>query len=90
MDSAEQISKDNLAAAKNSGVVKTVKIYTAQDEDICKSCKPWHGKVFSIGKANFEKNIPPFIFCKNPKRFSYQTKNGCRCYWRPEEISLEY
>lgn len=81
-------------AWKQAGVVKSLKWYTAEDERVCPWCAPMHGKVISIdenffnkgdtvtGEDNSELNIDYSDVGAPPLHVS------CRCYIRPEEISL--
>jgi len=78
------LSRNNICEWVKSGTVKSLKLYTAEDEKVCKVCKEIHGKVFSIqtpAQINFVMENAHIKGCKN--------LFGCRCYWRPEEISLE-
>ncbi len=82
-------------AWRQSGVVKTLKWFTALDERVCEFCEPMNGKVIGIEEKWFEKGD------------SFEGRDGgkmdidysdieapplhanCRCYVRPEEISVE-
>jgi SPP1 gp7 family putative phage head morphogenesis protein len=71
----------NLRAWQVSGVVKTVKWYTAEDDKVCPQCQELDGKTVDIGEDFFaaeygERNQPP-------------VHPDCRCYIRPETISAD-
>lgn len=70
-----------LLSWKNTGVVKTVKIFSVGDELTCPACKAWHNKVILINSAVVGKTAPPYPFCKS--------KGGCRCDIRPEKMSID-
>ena len=71
----------NLQAWDQSGVVKTVMWYTAEDESVCAECDAMDGTEVDTGADFFsdsysDGSAPPL----HP---------DCRCYIRPEEISIE-
>jgi len=85
-------------AWKQTGVVKSLKWYTAEDERVCPFCAPLQGKVVSIEENFFAKGDTVEGTDESGKT---QTLNldyadvgapplhvSCRCYIRPEEISL--
>lgn len=80
---------------KQSGVVKTIKWYTASDERVCPYCAPLHGKVISIDENFFEKGDTITGSDGSKLKLDYADVSAgalhanCRCYTRPEEISLE-
>jgi Phage Mu protein F like protein len=62
-------------------VVKTLKWFTAEDDHVCPECAALDGKEIGIEDKFFEDDysdgeIPP----RHP---------DCRCYTRPDEISIE-
>lgn len=77
-----------------TGVVSTVKWYTAADERVCPWCEPMHGEVVDIKESFFDKgdthegsdgqvmNID-YADIENPPLHV-----DCRCYIRPEDISV--
>lgn len=101
-DSAEVLAKTlsfdatnsaNRTAWQQSGVVKTIKWYSAEDDDVCEFCRSIDGKVIDInavfvgagemtgadgGTMVFDSDV------RNPPLHL-----GCRCYCRPDEISIE-
>ena len=74
-----KIARDNLTAWRASGVVKSVRYYTAEDESVCPECAKRAGSTVPIDEAVIGVNIPPLSTCSN---------RHCRCYFRPQEISL--
>jgi SPP1 gp7 family putative phage head morphogenesis protein len=73
-------ASQNLAAWKKSGVVKTLKCYSAEDDDVCATCRQRHGSIVQIEEAVIGVNIPKFGDCARAQ---------CRCYFRPWDISTE-
>ena len=76
----QQAAVLNLAAWKASGVVKTLKYYSADDANVCAACKAHHGGVVSIWDAEIGANLPPLPDCSSRR---------CRCYFRPEDVSIQ-
>ena len=82
-------------AWKQSGVVKTIKWYTAADERVCQFCGPLHGKVIDINENFF--NLGDEMVGSEGGTLSIDYADveappvhpNCRCYTRPEEISIE-
>ncbi|MFA5128553.1 MAG: phage portal protein [Patescibacteria group bacterium] len=82
-------------AWKQSGVVKTLKWYTAEDEQVCEFCGPMHDKTVGVEEKWFDRgeeitgadggklNVD-YVDIENPPLHA-----NCRCYIRPEEISIE-
>jgi len=77
---AQQTAADNLAAWKASGVVKTLKWYSAADADVCATCRAHHGAVLNLSDAEIGVNLPPHPGCSSAR---------CRCYFRPWDISIQ-
>lgn len=79
---------------KDSGVVKTMKWYTAADERTCEYCGPLHGKVIGIDENFFELGDTVRGSDGGSMTVDYDTIGNpplhvkCRCYIRPEKISL--
>lgn len=70
----------NLSAWDKSGVVSTVKWFTAEDGSVCPECADLDGKIVDVGRDFFtadygDGNSPPL----HP---------DCRCYLRPEDVSI--
>lgn len=78
-----------------SGLVKTVKWYTAADERVCPWCEPLHGKVVGIDDDFFKKGDTVTGSDGSKLDLEYDDVQApplhvsCRCYLRPEEISIE-
>jgi HK97 family phage portal protein len=85
----------NKAAWQKSGVVKTVKWYTAEDSDVCQYCAAQDGKEIDIAENFFDAGDT--IGGKDGGSMSadYGDIGGpplhplCRCYIRPSEISTD-
>ncbi len=84
-----------LEAWKQSGVVQSKKWYTAADERVCPYCAPMHGKVIGINETFFSKGDSVEGSDGSTLDLHYDDIEGgnlhvnCRCYIRPEDISLE-
>ena len=77
------IARHNIRQWVMSGVVKSLKIYSAQDGSVCETCKQMNGKVFPIAtreQISFFMDNAHVKNCQNPV--------GCRCYWCPEEVTI--
>jgi SPP1 gp7 family putative phage head morphogenesis protein len=89
---ANESTKD---AWKNTGVVKTIKWYTAEDEHVCEFCGPMSEKVISIDDNFFSKGDSVEGSEGGNLDLTYDDVGnpplhvGCRCYQRPDEISLD-
>lgn len=81
-------------AWKQSGVVKTLKWYTAADERTCAYCEPMHGKTISIDESFFKKGDTAQGSDGTSIKLDYSSVDApplhvsCRCYIRPEEVSI--
>ena len=75
----KETAAHNLAAWQASGVVKTLKYYSAEDADVCAACAERHGSIVQVVEGKIGDNLPPLGTCQNVR---------CRCY-RPETISIE-
>ncbi len=86
------------SAWQQSGVVKSVKWYTAADEMVCPYCSPMNGTVVGIEENFLDKGddlegtdedgntvsmTADYADIENPPLHP-----NCRCYIRPEEISI--
>ena len=82
-------------AWKQSGVVKSQRWYTSADERVCPWCEPMHGKVISIEEDFFKKGDTVTGSDGSKLDIEYSDVGApplhvsCRCYIRPEEITLE-
>jgi Phage Mu protein F like protein len=85
----------NREAWKASGVVKTVKFYTAEDAEVCQFCAALDGEEISIDDDFYDAGdtivgkdggtmIANYGDIETPP-----IHPGCRCYIRPENISIE-
>lgn len=81
-------------AWKQTGVVKTIKWYTAADEAVCPWCEPMNGKIISINDNFFDKGESHTGSDGTALDISYSDVGApplhvsCRCYTRPEDISI--
>jgi SPP1 gp7 family putative phage head morphogenesis protein len=70
----------NLETWKQSGAVKTLRFYSAEDGGVCCDCRQRHGLIVSIDDAAVGLNLPPLDACCNERR---------RCYFRPWDVSVQ-
>ncbi|MER0170359.1 MAG: phage portal protein [Nitrosomonas sp.] len=92
-------NKGNKEAYKQSGVVKTIRWYTSEDERVCVFCGPLHGKIVGVQENFFKKgDVYTVIDGKGQSHslnLNYRTigeppiHTNCNCFIRPEEISIE-
>lgn len=81
-------------AWKQSGVVKTIKWYTAADEMVCPWCESMHGKIINIDENFYDKGDVHTGSDGSSLDISYGDVGAppihvsCRCYTRPEDISI--
>lgn len=79
---------------KQSGIVKSLKWYTAADERTCEFCGPMHGKVIGIDETFFNLGDTVDGSEGGTLPVDYDTIENpplhvqCRCYVRPEKITL--
>lgn len=92
---AFRIANDSTKEAwKQTGVVKTIKWYTAQDAEVCPFCLAQNGKVISIDD-NFYNQGDSITADDQTMTLDYSDVGApplhprCRCYTRPEDVSLE-
>lgn len=82
-------------AWKQTGVVKTIKWYTAADERVCEWCDPQHGKTIDIDDDFYSKGDKVRTDDGRTLDLDYSDIGApplhvsCRCYVRPETISLD-
>ena len=76
-----ELARHNIREWVKSGVVKSLKLRSADDEDVCASCKQMSGRIFPI-----ETNKQISFVLDNAHVKNCHSQIGCRCYWRPEEI----
>jgi len=91
-----RIANDSTKEAwKQTGVVKTIKWYTAADEMVCPWCDNMNGKVIGIDDNFYDKGDTHIGSDGSKLDISYSDVGSpplhvsCRCYTRPEEISIE-
>jgi hypothetical protein len=77
-----ELARHNIHEWVQSGVVKSLKIRSAEDEDVCEVCKQMSGRIFSI-----ETHEQISLVMENAQVKNCSSQTGCRCYWRPEELS---
>lgn len=85
----------NKAAWKVSGVVKSIKWYTAEDSMVCQFCAPLDGKEIGIDENFFDDGDEVEGSEGKTMTLNYGDVGNpplhpdCRCYIRPENISIE-
>ena len=78
-----------------SGVVKSIKWYTASDELVCEFCGPLDGQVIDISDGFFDKGQTVTGRDGGTLNLDYEAVDNpplhvdCRCFIRPEEISID-
>ena len=77
-----ELARYNIREWVKSGVIKSLKIRSAEDDDVCEACKQMNGRIFQI-----ETNKQISFVMDNAHVKNCRSKTGCRCYWRPEELS---
>jgi HK97 family phage portal protein len=81
-------------AWNQTGVVHSVKWYTAADERVCPWCDPMHGEVIDIKENFFDKGDSHEGSDGQVMALDYDDVGApplhvdCRCYIRPEDISV--
>lgn len=82
-------------AWKQSGIVKSQRWYTATDERVCPYCSPLHNKTIGIEESFFKEGDELQGTDGSTFKVDYSDVDAppihpnCRCYLRPESISLE-
>lgn len=77
---------------KESGVVKTIRWYTAEDETVCPYCAPMDGKIVKIEDNFFNQGDSVQGEDGSKLDITYSDVGSpplhpdCRCYTRPEEL----
>lgn len=83
-------------AWKETGVVKTIKWFTAADERVCDWCGPMHGKTVGIDDSFFKKGDSVTGTSGQEMSLDYSDVDApplhanCRCYTRPDEIEVNF
>ncbi|USN87398.1 MAG: hypothetical protein H6779_03200 [Candidatus Nomurabacteria bacterium] len=76
-------ARNNIRHMSQSGVVKSVRLFTAEDEYVCDICKEMSQKAYPFStpkEISFVMNNAHIRDCKS---------KHCRCFWKPEDISIE-
>lgn len=88
-------NKANQLAYQQSGVVKTMRWYTAEDERVCEFCGPMHGTVIDVSSNFFAKGAVMTGADGGSLALDYRAidvaplHTNCRCFIRPEEITID-
>jgi len=81
-------------AYRQSGVVKTMRWYTAEDERVCPWCGPQNGRIVGVNEVFFKKGDTLTADGKEMV-LDYRAidvpplHTNCRCFIRPEGITVE-
>lgn len=87
-------NEGNREAYRQSGVVETMRWYTAEDERVCPHCNPMNGKVVGVNERFFKKGETMVGEDGSPLVLNYRSiytpplHTNCRCFIRPEDISI--
>jgi HK97 family phage portal protein len=87
-------NKGSLEAYRQSGVVKTIRWYTAEDERVCEFCGPEHGKVIGVNETFYAKGQTLTGRDGGKLDLTYRTIDvpplhvDCRCFIRAEQIEI--
>ena len=87
-------NKGSLEAYRQSGVVKTIRWYTAEDERVCEFCGPAHGKVIGVNETFYAKGETLAGRDGGKLDLTYRTIDvpplhvDCRCFIRAEQIEV--
>lgn len=77
-----------------SGVVKTMRWYTAEDERVCEFCGPQHGRTIGVSEYFFPKDHELDGTDGGKLKLDYRAidvpplHTNCRCFIRPERIDV--
>ena len=71
--------RQNIRQSVQNGTVKSLKFYTANDNQVCPYCRSLEGKSFPLRTSE---DISQAMECSHIK--NCQNPAGCRCYLRPE------
>ena len=88
---ANESSKE---AYKQSGVVETVRWFTAEDEKVCQWCGPLDGKIFGVDEKLFKKGSQYEGSDGGVMKLDYRSiahpplHPSCRCFIQPETINF--
>lgn len=87
-------NKANSEAYKQSGVVKSIRWWTSEDERVCEFCGPMHGKSIGVKEVFFKKGDTYEGRDGGKLKLDYRTIDvppihpNCRCFIRPDEIEV--
>jgi SPP1 gp7 family putative phage head morphogenesis protein len=73
-----KIAVGNLDAWKQSGVVKALKYFSAEDEGVCSACRARHGAIVTITDGSIGENLPPLDACANDRCAATSGRGMCR------------
>ena len=82
-------------AYRQSGVVQSIRWYTAEDERVCPWCEPQNGKIVGVNDNFYAKGETVVGTDGKPLELNYRSINvpplhsNCRCFVRPEDISID-
>jgi hypothetical protein len=76
-----ELARHNIRQWVMSGVVKSLKIRSTEDDAVCEACKQMSGRIFPI-----ETHEQISLVMENAHVKYCRSQTGCRCYWRPEGI----
>lgn len=88
-------NKGNQLAYRQSGVVKSMRWYTAEDERVCEYCGPMHGRSIPVDGTFFAKGEVMAGRDGGQLSLNYRSievpplHTNCRCFIRPDEISID-
>jgi HK97 family phage portal protein len=81
-------------AYRQSGVVQTMRWYTAADERVCPFCGPVHGRTIGVSEVFYPKGVTIEGADGATMQTNYRAidvpplHTNCRCFIRPEQIEL--
>lgn len=81
-------------AYKQSGVVETLRWYTAEDEAVCEFCGPENGKIIGVNETFYPKGAVITGAAGGTMSLDYRAMDvpplhtNCRCFIRPEKIEV--
>lgn len=87
-------NKANLEAYRQSGVVSTLRWYTAEDEMVCPYCEPMNARVVGINETFFKKGTIMRGNDGTDLKLDYRAidvpplHTNCRCFVRPDTIAV--
>jgi HK97 family phage portal protein len=88
-------NKGNQEAYRQSGVVKTQRWYTAEDEMVCPHCGPMDGRTIDVGSDYFKKGDVSVGADGSILKLNYRgidvppLHTNCRCFIRPDVIIID-